>query len=240
MMDKSKSDSLREFKINLSSVFAVAGQKERVIGVSHRGEMQFLLFVSGLYMDCASHNVVADVYFFEVTPENNERRGPMSKDERLDIKVYDQRLNVLKIWKESMPAMVERCRDWEHKETCEYSKGIEGWMCSCGKGKVSEEFMQVMGWAGFAPMVVRCAVSPLFPAPFIEQTREQQLMRFSQALAQVEQDFAENKTCIYCGRSEGETKKCGACGQVYYCGRDCQRKHWKWHKSECNRKSAIP
>jgi hypothetical protein len=135
--------------------------------------------------------------------------------------------------------MIERCRDWEHKDTCEYLKGSseKGWMCSCGKGKATQEFLDVESWAEFAPNVVRFALSPLFPAPFIEQTRQHSLMKFDQVMKNLKLDIVENKACFGCGASAGETKKCGGCGKVYYCGKDCQRRHWKWHKPECGQKS---
>ena len=29
-------------------------------------------------------------------------------------------------------------------------------------------------------------------------------------------------------------RKCGRCKKVYYCSVDCQKKHWKIHKADCN------
>src|SRR5437762_12377573 len=129
-------------------------------------------------MDCSSHSIVADAYCCEVTPEHRASRARLPANQRLDVKGFEQSEDELKIWKTAMPAMIERCRDWKHKETCEYSKipKEEGWMCSCGKGKVTPEFLEIESWAEFAPDVVRFALSPLFPAPFIEQTRQHSLM----------------------------------------------------------------
>ena len=31
----------------------------------------------------------------------------------------------------------------------------------------------------------------------------------------------------------GATNKCGKCGSVWYCSRDCQKKDWKTHKINC-------
>jgi len=42
-------------------------------------------------------------------------------------------------------------------------------------------------------------------------------------------------TCPACGKI-AETK-CTGCKQIYYCNRDCQKKHWKQHKPECK---ALP
>ncbi|CAO3636487.1 unnamed protein product [Cunninghamella blakesleeana] len=44
-----------------------------------------------------------------------------------------------------------------------------------------------------------------------------------------------NPFCENTEQSEGEFKKCGQCGRVSYCSRDCQRKHWKsGHKVVCS------
>jgi FK506-binding protein 1 len=40
--------------------------------------------------------------------------------------------------------------------------------------------------------------------------------------------------CRQCNKSGGEELlRCGACQQVYYCNRDCQKKNWKQHKMLC-------
>jgi hypothetical protein len=136
------------------------------------------------------------------------------------------------MWKQSIPAMVERCRDWEHKETCDYKTEVDASLvCSCGKGKVQPNFLHVREWAGLAPKVVRLALSPLLPEPFVEPTRTQSL-----AAADVSRIVGtmngEGTVCVLCG-SNGPTKKCGQCKKVSYCGRECQRKDWKQHKPKC-------
>ncbi|RPD52779.1 hypothetical protein L226DRAFT_204988 [Lentinus tigrinus ALCF2SS1-7] len=46
-------------------------------------------------------------------------------------------------------------------------------------------------------------------------------------------DNPGNTACAYCG-SPKDLKACAACGQRYYCGKECQRAHWKeGHKREC-------
>ena len=49
-----------------------------------------------------------------------------------------------------------------------------------------------------------------------------------------------NEMCSYCKRSHSPLKKCLSCGKVQYCGKECQRKHWKKHKSTCKLSSAAP
>ena len=71
-----------------------------------------------------------------------------------------------------MPAMVERCRDWEHTATCEYLGDFTtGRICSCGKGKVNSRFRARAEWSEFEKSVVPCALTQAFPVLFVEPTR---------------------------------------------------------------------
>ena len=44
--------------------------------------------------------------------------------------------------------------------------------------------------------------------------------------------------CALCGKG-GAKSKCGDCREVSYCSRDCQKAHWKTHKSECTQACVI-
>jgi hypothetical protein len=56
-------------------------------------------------------------------------------------------------------------------------------------------------------------------------------------------DDIERRTCSYCGDRQTELKRCGACkahgGAVFYCGADCQKRHWTAHRAECRRLQAA-
>lgn len=41
-----------------------------------------------------------------------------------------------------------------------------------------------------------------------------------------------SRTCSYCGKT-GSMKACSRCKSVRYCGKACQRAHWKVHKIDC-------
>jgi hypothetical protein len=42
--------------------------------------------------------------------------------------------------------------------------------------------------------------------------------------------------CGACGRRNVPLPRCSACGSIAYCGRECQRIHWKTHKKDCSAK----
>jgi MYND finger len=135
----------------------------------------------------------------------------------------------------------------------------EAHVCGCGIGKVGRE-LKDSKYAAAAPFVTPVAISPLFHAGYIESTRHGVLDyntgatrdRFQQSLPGSEnlrsrppptsstpspshlvEEESTVKKCKSCGKDG--VKKCGGCGQVYYCSRKCQRNDWKRHKAECKR-----
>ncbi|CAG8546370.1 13188_t:CDS:2 [Ambispora leptoticha] len=40
--------------------------------------------------------------------------------------------------------------------------------------------------------------------------------------------------CAQCGKADEDNKRCSRCRKVVYCGRDCQKKHYKKHKVICD------
>ena len=44
---------------------------------------------------------------------------------------------------------------------------------------------------------------------------------------------ATTKRCSYCNTQHEDLKKCSGCGQVEYCGKECQKKDWPVHKPIC-------
>lgn len=43
-------------------------------------------------------------------------------------------------------------------------------------------------------------------------------------------------SCASCNKANS-TQRCSKCKEVYYCGRDCQQKHWAIHKTHCKNKT---
>ncbi|CAM9457151.1 unnamed protein product, partial [Phaeothamnion confervicola] len=45
--------------------------------------------------------------------------------------------------------------------------------------------------------------------------------------------------CGMCGLAGIDLRRCGACQGQWYCGRDCQVRHWPLHKAACKRRRAA-
>jgi hypothetical protein len=206
----------------------------KVIGISHCGQLQYLFFVTDIFMDDTSHTIVAEAFFFESTPEHRAKRAATPSKTKLDVETYEVSSKQLEMWKQFIPAMAERCRTWDHMTDCEYSSGGAKLtdVCSCGKGLTNAKFDAQMEWSEFAAEVVRCAISPTFPAPFIENSREETLQMIDKAFGIQELESAEDGSCSHC-KATGKLKKCAKCSIAYYCNKECQKADWKRHKKAC-------
>jgi len=52
--------------------------------------------------------------------------------------------------------------------------------------------------------------------------------------AEANQKRADRGACEVCEKVDG-SMRCAGCKQVNYCGKECQRKDWKSHKSVCGK-----
>ena len=206
----------------------------KVMGVRHNGKVQFLFFVTGVFYDDSCHTLVAEAFFFESTPEYLAKRAAIPDKFKLEVQTHDISSKQLEMWKQCIPAMTERCRTWPHKPDCEYSSLGNNLtkLCSCGKGFTNAKFQEKAEWDEFAPDVVRCAISPVFPSPFIENTRQATLEMLDKAFKSWESKCGEGDRCAHC-KGTGKLKKCAKCSNAYYCNKECQKADWKRHKKVC-------
>lgn len=147
----------------------------------------------------------------------------------------------MELWTTLLPTAVERARQsYAHASDCSYSRpnGVGGTtICGCGRGKdLPPDFTNCMrsveamidGKVEIQPLFYRAAFSPLYALPEVNPT------------VQMTRPGVDNLSaparCANCG-SVGPTKRCSRCQSASYCSKDCQRQHWKSHKSVCNEKS---
>ena len=103
------------------------------------------------------------------------------------------------------------------------------------------------GWQCFQQALIH----PLFPntqllhvqhaiksLPFTLKASSSPSSNTTSVSSAVEQPSAKTHAkCAYCEKTSGNLKKCGRCGSIQYCGKECQTKHWKEHKTVCKSSS---
>ncbi|KAJ7281908.1 hypothetical protein C8J57DRAFT_1056186 [Mycena rebaudengoi] len=223
---KTATDSVAQVKETLRQFFlhSIQPNAPRVFALfepSSLGQSYTILYQRSIRMDLASHTLVADTFVLPVT--DNTLKVMCSGPSFQFVKLTTKGDEVM-AWKHLLVAFTERCRTWNHKSSCKYRKSenlpfslelFENPLCGCGEGIDVDDLVVDPIWTKLAPFMTRAAISPLFPIFYLEKG---------------------NRTCAACKMPEtNSTKlsKCIACREVDYCGKDCQKGHWKQHKSAC-------
>ncbi|KAK3898956.1 hypothetical protein C8A05DRAFT_18536 [Staphylotrichum tortipilum] len=247
-------------KESLFTMFMLAsglqGGQTGLFGLNHpsRGGLHILLLVSALRLDGAHGNVVLDVAVLPLTTQL-VRDGAMEEFllvlRELECCVLDVDDAELEAWKRALPAMVERCRTWQHKEGCEYVTAGrvpislehgEPVLCQCGVGAGLEDgFVSIPGWETASKHATRAAISLLFASPLVEEG-------ISPAKARIAADELmgrrlPRRKCVNCGGFQDvdgvKLRRCAKCLMVEYCSAECQKADWKKHRAECKRDQEM-
>src|SRR5271155_5516842 len=135
---------------------------------------ELAVVVTGLFLDNNSHSVVAEGYVLPLmnVPHTDTVNKLISSPHNILVPPDSYTL-----FKKVLRAMAERCRDWEHSESCEFLTD-EGFsvkegrspFCSCGVGKVQRSF-RTGQWKEISDYVTRVAITPIFSVPYIEPSK---------------------------------------------------------------------
>ena len=264
--DLSASTPKHELKQSLQSIIATfAGlnpkakkKPPRVFALTHKGSCHTIIFANVLRHDLDLASVVLDTCVVPLTyAKLQDLFQPLSElSERNTCHiVLSQRESI--VWKRLIPTLVERCRTWPHKKSCEYQKkgGVaplsteehETPLCSCGEGKdLPADFAKGddAWWAPFAKYATRMALAPIFPVPYVEPSMSELINRASisrpstetmpvNATTEAESSASSVEKCDHCSNTKGSFKKCARCGKARYCNHACQKADWKVHKKTC-------
>ena len=206
-----------------------------------------IMVVSALYLNDTANSIVAEAYvvpFSEMPPEF----GAISV---VAVKIVVG-TEAFKLWKQALPAMVERCRNWDHMPDCSRSSSstFVGWieeskdsLCLCAP---LDRYL--------LPSLSRCnahdrpekgtpaAISPIFGTPYLEEMRDRDgmdelessvvdLRIGSGVQGNAASPNGHSEPCNRCGKVA--KKQCANCETVKYCSRGCQAQDWKEHKKVC-------
>ena len=204
------------------------------------------IFMDSIKLHPAANSVVASAHIWPMTDYVFETHT----DDIINLAERSCRVQCdreeLSWWLSFLRASIERSRPWSHSSECYATKRPHlsfvdvTPICDCGRGKaVSAEFRANAEWAMFAPFVTRCALSPIFPVPYVDPigTNLADYCMQSPDSAKVEPPTTAkihiSRQCLLCKSTPEQLKKCGKCGMAKYCSRECQAKDWVRHKTEC-------
>lgn len=248
-------------KESLFTMFMLAsglqGGQTGLFAIHHpeKGGIHMLLFVSAIRLDGANASVALDAAVIPFTVDII-KSGKLEafllilrELECATITVDDEELI---LWKKVLAALAERCRNWTHTSECEYARpgaavplstepGKQV-LCSCGAGKLPENFISLPEWDVAAQFATRIAISPTYAVPFVEDVIDPSAVRNTSGFGMSVQGD-ETLRCRSCGNREakggGALKKCMRCLKVRYCSVECQKKDWKKHRMECEKAGGI-
>jgi len=240
-----------EFKDSLFSMFmhysGLQGRRDSVFGIScpEAGGVHMLIFVSCLRLDLSNRTAVLDTavlpLYDGLMPRITSFLGTLTKSGMLcQVRATEAEM---RLWKQVLPAYVERCRTWSHKPDCEYLverrvplsvENGQRLLCSCGDGVLPSNFVtSVPEWDKVAKYAVRAAISPCFSAPMFESGHEIEDLK-------KEDQESKAKTCAACHRDKAVNGAglltCSRCHTAKYCSRECQRADWNKHKTVCKQR----
>ncbi|KAH9894494.1 hypothetical protein F4778DRAFT_277511 [Xylariomycetidae sp. FL2044] len=259
---QNKSPLLR-WKETLHIIFTADFQKQMKTGhsefqpimLSAAGNCDIILLPNGLHYDLDTGSVFVDAFVIPLTLARNDKAalcGMCGKEART--------INITKeeetVWKQVLPATVERCRTWSHKARCEY-KTVgsiplsvahgESPICSCGEARDAQRMPQE--FQDLAPFATRVAIPllsavasleaivsdqlfPDYPGPQTSGSSQHPVMPQGRVLGEV---GSEVEACGHCGKVKEGLKACVRCGRVRYCNHACQKADWKAHKKICGK-----
>ncbi|KAJ6581191.1 hypothetical protein B0H19DRAFT_930096 [Mycena capillaripes] len=225
---------VKETIMNLFHSMVHSPHRVFLLADPENGEIYTVIYANGIRMDLASHTYVVDACVLTLT--KNLARGPLGP-QILNIASESLQINTSRAeavaWKHLLVAFTERCRSWTHKTTCKYAASgkipvsterLQNPLCGCGEGIRLGRLSTDTQWKSLAPFMTRAAISPLFALPYLETVDQ----KMDQRVAAVVEE-----TCVACNKSESTLLKCSRCREVGYCGKACQKAHWKEHKKVC-------
>ena len=233
-----------DFKESLLSIYMLAsgvqGQRGYVqlhsLNNEASGGIAVAIFVDKLRLDMSNQTVLVDAAILPVLKSDSSTipsiiASWISRGFN-QIKTNDKELE---LWKQVLPAYIERCRTWPHTKDCELQKADripltyvpnESFFCTCGNGKFPKGYLKDLpNWPKIAPYCVRAAISPCFAVPYVEEIIDVDAIKKS------------IDECSYCKKKAAtgnkSLKECGRCHAAKYCSQECQKKDWTRHKQIC-------
>lgn len=153
--------------------------------------------------------------------------------------IIDANKKEMELWQRLLPALIERCRSWEHATDCKRkTRSAKPLICDCGIGKDAAHMPN--DHKGMAEFAIRVAIPMISAVPYVESMVDENMVsKMTAALSAfgtVEKKQVTAMTgCDNCGNGKPSLKVCSRCEKVKYCNHACQKAAWKAHKKVCKR-----
>ena len=163
-----------DFKKSFSSIMmhytGMQGERKKVFGLSTpNSEISIILIPSAVRIDLFHGTVTLDCAVLQTHVAEFVATATSEGLCSMELSVRG-----MELWRNTLPAFVERCRSWHHHDGCEYAaknaRVPRGpcLLCSCGNGQFPAGFVDhhQLPWDSASLCAVRAAISPAFCAPF--------------------------------------------------------------------------
>lgn len=230
------------------------GKKVCLFMLKDESTYQFFIIANALRHDRDTGSVFLDAFYMPATRDliaHKSFQAILSPNVNHHSLVINADAEDIKLWQSLIPALVERCRSWEHVENCTWKTNpSKASICDCGLGKdvskMSSDFRDIARFA------TRIAIPAMSAVPYLESMTSQESMdRLTDEMqtASLEQrqqqqplipssnapNASNMDACGHCRTIKPGLKACTRCEKVKYCNHTCQKAAWKTHKKECKR-----
>ncbi|KIN92918.1 hypothetical protein M404DRAFT_91962, partial [Pisolithus tinctorius Marx 270] len=117
-------DTITSLKETLRTLFRLAtGLKgeihaEFALCNPSKGDLYAIILVTGIRLDLAAHTVVADSW---IIPKSDKVQDKLRRGREIpSLVAIKTNADESEAWRHLLPLLIERCRTWKHKASCEY------------------------------------------------------------------------------------------------------------------------
>ncbi|KAF8205704.1 hypothetical protein K438DRAFT_1964118 [Mycena galopus ATCC 62051] len=169
-------DTIQTIMVLASGIQPKGSSPQRVFALRDKttNNCDTILFIDLLRFDLSAHTIVCDGFVLPLT----EERVTQDYWELVPQMAYiPLEPGEIISWKQLLPVLVERCRTWKHRDSCQYavedsvplSTEMEDIpLCACGEGQDVQRMRDVPLWKPLAKHCTRIALSPFFGVSYLE------------------------------------------------------------------------
>ncbi|KAG9751191.1 hypothetical protein KCU73_g6395, partial [Aureobasidium melanogenum] len=208
--------------------------------VEHNQDRKTLV-ADTLRHDRNTGSVFLDAFYMPPSAELEKHRSfeAMLANKNSRSLIFDVSKEEMELWQRLLPALIERCRSWEHATDCKRkTRPTKSFICDCGMGKDAAHMPK--DYQGLAKFAIRVAIPMISAVPYVESMIDEEMVsKMTDAMDGVSLGKKKSATtkagCDNCGSDKPGLKVCSRCEKVKYCNHACQKAAWKTHKKVCKR-----